>query len=304
MIQPMQSDLVDALSVDVEDYYQVEAFAPVVPRSSWSSFPSRVKENTGRVLELFARHDVKATFFVLGCVASQCPSLVRAIADAGHEVACHGNDHRRVTTLTRKEFQADLQRAKAAIQDACGVRVEGYRAPTFSITRANLWALEVLVEEGFTYDSSIFPIRHDNYGISDAPRFPHRHHLPGVGSIFEFPMSTVRMGNMNVPIGGGGYLRLLPMFFTKWAIRQVHMQERRPVVIYFHPWEVDPDQPRIKGPLKSRLRHYTNLDKTAPRLHELLSLGSYEPMIDSMYRLERRSPTPFPLERAVDAASA
>ena len=276
----------------------------VVPRSSWPNFSPRVQENTGRVLELFARHNVSTTFFVLGWIAEQYPSLVRDIADAGHEIACHGYDHRRVTTFTRDEFRADLRRARTAIEDACGLKVEGYRAPTFSITRQNLWALEVLAEEGFTYDSSIFPIRHDNYGISDAPRFPHRCHFQNGGSIFEFPMSTVRLGRMNMPVAGGGYLRLLPMRFTKWAVHQIHREDRQPVIIYFHPWEVDPEQPRLQGPWKSRVRHYTNLGKTLQRLHELLSHGRYEPLIDSMFRHDRKAPTPFPLESTMDAASA
>lgn len=304
MIQPIESSIVDVLSVDVEDYYQVEAFAKVVSRDSWPTFSSRVRENTGRVLELFARHNVSATFFVLGCVAERFPALVREIAAAGHEVACHGHDHRRVTTLTREQFRTDLRRASAAIEDACGLKVEGYRAPTFSITGQNLWALEVLAEEGFTYDSSIFPIRHDNYGISDAPRFPHRRFLPNGGSIFEFPMSTVRLGGMNMPVGGGGYLRLLPMQFTNWAVRRIHHQEGQPVIVYFHPWEVDPGQPRLQGPWKSRFRHYTNLGKTLQRLDELLSQNRFESHIDSMLRHDRRAPTPFPLESPLDAASA
>ena len=299
MIEKTKPEIVDALSVDVEDYFQVEAFAPYISRSSWPNYAPRVRENTARVLELFALHNVSATFFVLGWVAEQFPTLVRQIAVAGHEIACHGYDHRRVTTFTRDEFRDDLRRARAAIEDACGIRVEGYRAPTFSITRENIWALEVLAEEGFTYDSSIFPIRHDNYGIADAPRFPHRRQLPNGNSIFEFPMSTVRIAGMNVPVGGGGYLRLLPIQFTNWAVSRIHQQDRQPVVVYFHPWEVDPDQPRLRGPWKSRFRHYTNLNKTLPRLHELLSYGHFAPMADAMARYEQGVHESHSQERSV-----
>ena len=296
-------EVIDALSVDVEDYYQVEAFASKVPYSNWPEFQPRVRENTHRVLELFARHGVKGTFFVLGWVAERNGSLIREIAEAGHEVASHGYDHRRVTFLSRGEFRTDIRRARAVIENACGVRVNGYRAPTFSITRQNLWALEVLAEEGFLYDSSIFPIRHDHYGIPDAPRFPHRRDLRGGGSIFEFPMSTVRIGGINLPVTGGGYLRLLPMAYTRWAMRRIHKREKQSVILYFHPWEIDPKQPRLQGGWKSRLRHYTNLDKTASRLAELFSMSRFEPMVDVMARLESQHSAVTPAQSIVAPAS-
>jgi polysaccharide deacetylase family protein (PEP-CTERM system associated) len=279
-------EMIDALSVDVEDYYQVEAFACSVERRQWSHFPSRVRSNTLRVLELFAKHGLRATFFVLGWIAERDGALIREIADAGHEVACHGYDHQRITVLKTDAFRADLRRAQQSIEDACGLKVSGYRAPTFSITQENLWALHVLAEEGFIYDSSIFPIRHDHYGIHDAFRFPHRRDLGRGMSIFEFPISTVRIAGINLPATGGGYLRLLPMAYTRWAMKRIHEREGQSVILYFHPWEIDPEQPRLQGTWKSRFRHYTNLDKTMSRLSELFSKGRFEPMIELMARLD------------------
>jgi polysaccharide deacetylase family protein (PEP-CTERM system associated) len=296
-------EVVDALSVDLEDYYQVEAFASTVPRSSWPEFQPRVDENTCRVLELFARHKVKGTFFVLGWIAERNPSLIRQIVGAGHEIACHGYDHQRVTSLNRDEFRADLRRARNTIEDACGVRVIGYRAPTFSITRRNLWALEVLAEEGFLYDSSIFPIRHDNYGVPDAPRFSHRRNLACGLSIFEFPISTVRIAGINLPATGGGYLRLLPMTYMRWAIDRIHKRDRQSVILYFHPWEIDPQQPRLQAGWKSRFRHYFNLGKTADRLSALLSNGRFEPMINLTKRLDLSRPEASPSQEPVPVVS-
>jgi polysaccharide deacetylase family protein (PEP-CTERM system associated) len=211
---------------------------------------------------------------------------MREVANAGHELACHSHLHRPLHTLRPSEFRADLVRSRDAIENATGVRVVGFRAPTFSITDKSLWALEILAEEGFRYDSSIFPIHHDLYGMPDAPRWAHRRRLPSGQSIWEIPPSTVRMGTMNIPFGGGGYLRLLPMPFTRWAIRRTHRQDRQPIVVYFHPWELDPDQPRLTGSWKSKLRHYTGLRKTANRLHEILSRGRFQPMINLVRRLE------------------
>ena len=275
-----QSDLCDLLSVDVEDYYHVEAFAGCVPPSSWPDFPSRVRANTKRVLHIFEEYGCRATFFILGWVAEREPALVREIVEAGHEVACHSYSHRRVSTLTPREFREDLRRARAAIEDAGGVRIVGYRAPTFSIGRDNLWALEILCEEGFLYDSSIFPIRHDLYGFLGSPRFPYRRHFRSNQTLVEIPMSTVQVGGMTLPTGGGGYLRLLPMQYTRWAIRQIHEKERQPVVLYFHPWEIDPAQPRIAGTRKSRFRHYVGLGRMESRLSELLERGHFMPLID------------------------
>lgn len=277
---------IDALSVDVEDYFHVEAFADRVSRSEWARYPSRVRGNTHRVLELFERHCCRATFFVLGWVAEREPSLVKDIVRAGHEVGCHSYAHRRVSTMTPEEFREDLRRARQAIEDVGGVRVSGYRAPTFSIGRDNLWALQVLAEEGFLYDSSFFPIRHDFYGFPEAPRFAHRRDLPSGRSIVEIPMSTVQLWGLNLPFGGGGYLRLLPMSYTRWAMRQIHCEERQPMVVYFHPWELDVDQPRINGRWLSRIRHYTGLRWMEHRLGELLAAGRFVPLIELAARVD------------------
>lgn len=280
------SGLVDGLSIDLEDYYQVEAFASRIPRSRWPFFPSRIRQNTVRVLELLERNRCRATFFVLGWIAEREPALIREIAEAGHELACHSYLHRRVYHLSRDEFREDLRRSRGIIEDASGTQVVGFRAPTFSIIRQSLWALEVLAEEGFLYDSSIFPIRHDFYGIPDACRWIHEELLPSGQSIWELPLSTVRIGNVNLPFGGGGYLRLLPMRFTRWAIERMHRREGRPVMVYFHPWELDPDQPRLEGSWKSHLRHYRGLAKTEARLQEILSAGTFQPFINFVRSFE------------------
>jgi polysaccharide deacetylase family protein (PEP-CTERM system associated) len=270
--------LTDALSVDVEDYFHVEAFADQIQRDQWATFPSRVRRNCDRILDLFEKYKWRATFFVLGWVAERDRALVRDIAKAGHELGCHSYAHRRVCSLSPEEFREDLRRARGLIEDAAGVRVLGYRAPTFSIGRRSTWALEILAEEGFLYDSSIFPIRHDLYGYPDFPRFPQRLQLASGRELFEIPMSTIRLGGVNWPLGGGGYLRLFPMSYSRWAIRHIHRQDRQSVILYFHPWELDPDQPRLEGSWKSKFRHYTGLAKMAPRLDELLSRGRYEPL--------------------------
>jgi polysaccharide deacetylase family protein (PEP-CTERM system associated) len=290
--RPSPGDLRDLLSVDVEDYYHVEAFADCVSPRSWPDFPPRVEANTRRILQIFREHACRATFFVLGWVAERNPQLVREIVDAGHEVACHGYSHRRVSSLTPDEFRADLRRAKQVVEDAAGVPILGYRAPTFSIGQKNLWALEILSEHGFLYDSSIFPIRHDLYGFPRAPRFPHRLELRSQRTLFEIPMTTVRVGGLTWPAGGGGHLRLLPMRYTRWAIRHIHEKERQSVVLYLHPWELDPGQPRIDGKWKSRIRHYTGLGSMEGRLRELLASGSYMPMIDFVRRLDSSGEVP------------
>jgi len=279
------AELCDVMSVDVEDYFHVEAFAEHVSPADWAQFPSRVRRNTLRILELFEEYRCRATFFILGWVAEREPSLVREIAEQGHEVACHSFAHRRVFTLHPEAFREDLRRARAAIENAAGVPVLGYRAPTFSIRRDSLWALEILAEEGFLYDSSVFPIRHDLYGFPEAPRFAHRRGLAGGRSIVEVPMSTVRLGNVNLPAAGGGYLRLLPLSYTRWAIQRLHRKEDQPAIVYFHPWEIDPYQPRLRGSWKSRFRHYTGLKRMELRLHRLLASGHYAPMIDLVRRL-------------------
>jgi polysaccharide deacetylase family protein (PEP-CTERM system associated) len=277
----------DLLSIDVEDYFHVEAFAERIPRSDWHRFTPRVRRNTERILELLAQYRQTATFFVLGWVAEREPAIVRAIADAGHEVACHSHIHRRVFTLAPQEFRDDLRQAKAAIENACGQQVLGYRAPTFSIRKDSLWALEILAEEGFVYDSSIFPIRHDLYGMPDAPRFVHEHALPNQMRMVEVPPSTVRLFGAKLGVAGGGYLRHLPMAYTRWGMRQIHREEQ-PVNVYFHPWEIDPEQPRIEARLKSRFRHYRGLEKTEPRLRRLLAKGRFERLIDYVRRYLRQ----------------
>ncbi|MGB8543335.1 MAG: XrtA system polysaccharide deacetylase [Candidatus Acidiferrales bacterium] len=276
--------ITDALSVDVEDYFHVEAFADHVRPERWASFPSRVHANCERILELFANHGWRATFFVLGWVAEREPELVRRISDAGHELACHSYAHRQAFSLRPEEFRSDLRRARGLIEDAAGVRVVGYRAPTFSILQRSVWALEILAEEGFLYDSSIFPIRHDLYGYPEFPRFLRRLKLTSGREIFEVPMSTIRLGGLNWPVGGGGYLRLLPMLYTSWAIRRIHQLDRQPFILYLHPWELDPAQPRINGRWKSKLRHYTGLSGMEARLEILLRRGRFEPLSDLVNR--------------------
>jgi polysaccharide deacetylase family protein (PEP-CTERM system associated) len=276
----------DGLSVDLEDYYHVEAFAEQISRSKWSTMPSRVRQNTERTLALLDRNCCRATFFVLGWVAQREPGLIREVADAGHEIACHSHLHRRVTTLTPAEFREDLRRSRDVIENSSGREIVGYRAPTFSVSRKSLWSLEVLADEHFKYDSSIFPIHHDLYGIPDASRWAHRRQLPNGQSIWEIPPSTVRFGKTNFPVAGGGYLRLLPLCFTRWAIRKIHDADGQPVIVYFHPWELDPGQPRLKAGWKSRLRHYTGLAKTEGRLEEILSHGSFRPLIDLVRQFE------------------
>ena len=261
--------IVNAMTIDVEDYFQVSAFDAIVQRDMWADFPSRVVANTERLLSIFEARRVKATFFVLGWVADRFPSLVTSIATAGHELASHGYNHRLVYDQTPEDFRDDVRRAKALIEDQSGQPVSGYRAPSYSITSRSLWALDVLLEEGYRYDASIFPIRHDRYGIPGAPRHPHELARPA-GKLTEAPPSTVRLGSMNLPVAGGGYFRLLPYGWTRWGIARINRQERQPAVFYLHPWEIDPGQPRLKAGALSRFRHYRNLDKTEGRLQRLL----------------------------------
>jgi polysaccharide deacetylase family protein (PEP-CTERM system associated) len=258
-----------AMSVDVEAYFQVSAFRHSVSISAWDSMPTRVEGNTLRVLDLFAEFDCKATFFVLGWVAERHPALVRRIQRAGHELGCHSYAHRLIYELTPEEFRADTQRALRAIEDAAGVRVRTYRSPSFSITPRSAWAFAELVDLGFEMDSSIFPIRHDLYGFAAAPRFPFRIPIGGK-NLIEFPPPTVRIGWVNFPITGGGYLRRLPLGFQTRMLRR-HLQKSGPSLVYFHPWELDPAQPRVAAPLLSRFRHYAGLKRTEARLRKMLS---------------------------------
>jgi polysaccharide deacetylase family protein (PEP-CTERM system associated) len=267
------------LSVDVEDYFHVEAFSDIVDRNSWSSYACRVEANTRRLLDLFDRHGYQATFVTLGWVAERYPGLVRDIAARGHVLACHSYWHRLIYKLDRDEFRRDTLRAKDLIEQTGGQQVFGYRAPSYSVVRSSLWALDVLAELGFTYDSSIFPIHHDVYGIPDAPRKPFRVSTPA-GDITEYPITTFRMRQKNLPVGGGGYLRMLPYWYTRMGIARAE-SEGVPLVVYVHPWEVDPEQPRLSGRLTSRLRHYTNLSRMYHRLDRLLATGNFSSFRDA-----------------------
>ena len=260
--------VLNALSVDVEDWFHVGAFERTISRSSWDGLTHRVERNTDAVLALFAEAGVSATFFTLGWVAERYPALMRRVADAGHEVASHGYDHARVFTLSPEAFRADLRRSRALLEDASGQRVIGYRAPSFSIDQRTPWAHAILAEEGYRYSSSVAPIRHDHYGWPESPRFAWR---PVVGrDLLELPVTTAEFGGRRLAAGGGGFFRLLPYGFSRWAIRQVNGRQKRPAIIYFHPWEIDPDQPRVAGaPLRSRLRHYSNLSVMADKLRRL-----------------------------------
>ncbi len=257
-------------SVDVEDYYQVAAFDSVVRRADWRWYPSRIEANVDRLLDLCDRRGVRGTFFVLGWEAKHRPAMVRRIADRGHELGCHSYFHRRVFQLTPAAFRHDTAAALAAIEDAAGVPVRGYRAPSFSITRRSLWAFDVLIELGFEYDSSVFPVRHPEYGIADAPSAPHVIRRAG-GEIWEIPPATTGFFGRRLAVAGGGYLRHLPFPVVRAGLRRLVRSERQPAMLYVHPWEVDPDQPRLASTTLTRLRHYRNLSRTLPRLERLLS---------------------------------
>ncbi|GFO66564.1 polysaccharide deacetylase [Geomonas limicola] len=277
--------MLNALTIDVEDYFQVQAFEPYVDRSQWGSYPLRVAENVSRLLDLLDERQVHATFFVLGWVAERLPQLVRDIQCRGHEIACHGFGHQLIFRIGPAAFREDIRRAKAVLEGITGVEVRGYRAPTYSITADSLWAFDLLIEEGFRYDSSVFPIHHDTYGIPDAPRFPHTVTRPA-GSIEEFPLSTLPVGlgtlHYRLPIAGGGYLRLLPAPLVRWGLSRINQLEGKPAVLYLHPWEIDPDQPRIRAGWKSRFRHYNNLRRTEGKLRYLLEGLSWGTMSEVM----------------------
>lgn len=262
--------VLNGLSVDVEDWFQVGAFETVIDRTAWDSLECRVERNCAEVLALFDAAGVKGTFFTLGWVAQRYPAMMRQIADGGHEIASHGWDHARVFSLGRTAFADDIARARAVLEDVTGQRVTGYRAPSFSIDARTPWAHEVLAEHGYAYSSSVAPIVHDHYGWREAPRFAFRP-VDGAAMI-EIPVTTAEIGGRRMAAGGGGFFRLLPYAVSRWAIRQVNMRDGRPAVFYFHPWEIDPDQPRPPhAPLKSRLRHYTNLDVMAEKLARLVA---------------------------------
>lgn len=260
----------NALTVDVEDYFHVSAFAKSIHQQDWHKYPLRVENNTQRLLDLFDEYEVKATFFVLGWVAEHTPDLVKAIADRGHEVACHGFSHQLVYNQSPEVFREETLRAKQLLEDLSQTPVRGYRAASYSITNRSLWALDILTEAGFEYDSSIFPVRHDRYGIPYSPEFPYRLETPNGHSLVEFPLSTAKLLKCRLPVGGGGYFRLYPYPLTRAGLSQINRRQQ-PFIFYLHPWEIDPGQPKISASWFSRFRHYNNLDKCESRLHNLLS---------------------------------
>lgn len=270
--------MVNALTFDIEDYYHVQAFAHVIRPADWAGYPMRVEKNTYRLLEMLAARKIRATFFILGWVAQRCASLVSEIVKAGHEVGSHGYAHQMIARGRQKDFRDDILMAKSILEDQLGIAVKSYRAPSYSITSSTLWALEILGEAGFECDSSIFPVVHDHYGIPNAPRFPHYKSLGGGRRIAEFPPSTLRLCGVNIPVAGGGYFRLLPYPITSWAIRRINNQEAQPAMVYLHPWEIDPEQPRIAAGWRSRFRHYQNLRSTEAKLTRLLDDFSWAPM--------------------------
>lgn len=259
--------ITNALTIDVEDYFQVSAFAPYIRRDDWDARECRVERNVARIMDMLAERDVTATFFTLGWIAERYPAMVRRIVDGGHELASHGYGHERASDLDHSAFSQDVERAKKLLEDLAGREVSGYRAPSFSIGTGNLWAFDALARAGYRYSSSIYPIRHDHYGMPDSPRFAYR-----VGSgLLEVPITTLRLMNRNLPSSGGGYFRLLPYALSRWMLQRVNREDREPAVFYFHPWEIDTGQPRIAGiNAKTRFRHYVNIGRTEGRLRSLL----------------------------------
>ena len=273
---------VNAMSIDVEDYFQVSAFEPFIQRDAWDQWELRVEANTDRARQLFDDAGVKATFFMLGWVAERCPGLIRRIVDGGHELASHGYQHTRVVHQKREEFREDVRRTKGMLEDMSGVEVSGYRAASYSIGSSNLWALDELQEAGHRYSSSVYPIKHDLFGMPEAPRFAF---LTGRDGLLEIPVTTANVGGKNIPCGGGGYFRLLPYTMYRAALRRVNREDQQPGVFYFHPWEIDPDQPRVPGiSLKTRFRHYLNLERMAGRLSRLLRDFKWDRM-DKVFEL-------------------
>ena len=260
----------NALTVDVEDYFHVSAFAKSIDQNDWDKHPLRVEKNTRRLLDLFDECEVKATFFVLGWVAARARDLIKDIADRGHEVACHGFSHQLVYNQSPEVFREETLRSKHLLEDIIQTPIIGYRAASYSITSRSLWALDILAEAGFEYDSSIFPVRHDRYGIPDAPEFPHYLETPKGQSLVEFPLSTAKLLKYRLPVAGGGYFRLYPYAITRAGLSQINRRQQ-PFIFYLHPWEIDPDQPRVSASWFSSFRHYNNLDKCESRLRRLLS---------------------------------
>ncbi|NMF87388.1 XrtA system polysaccharide deacetylase [Aromatoleum petrolei] len=263
----MDERIVNALTIDVEDYFHVSALAPHFPRTEWEQVPCRVERNVNQILQLLDDHDARATFFVLGWVAERYPELVRLIVSQGHEIASHGYEHERASAQSCDRFLADIVLAKAVLEDIGGERVAGYRAPSFSIGKANLWAHDCIAEAGYAYSSSVYPVHHDHYGMPDAPRFPYRLDC----GLLEVPVTTMRWMGRNWPAGGGGFFRLLPYAVSRWQIARVNREDAQAAIFYFHPWEIDPEQPRVnRASMKTRFRHYVNLERTEARLRCLL----------------------------------
>ena len=275
----MDNNPVNYLTIDVEDYFQVAAFEKVIQPAQWHNYSSRVERNTGKILELLDTYKVAATFFIVGWTAERFPSMVKEISHNGHEIACHSYCHQKIYNQTSAEFRQDTRKAKDILEDIAGRPITGYRAPTYSITKKSLWALDILEELGFKWDSSIFPILHDNYGIPDAPRFVYK--LPD-HDLIEYPITTALFFGRKIPVAGGGYFRILPYWFTRMALKKINQQEKEPFIFYLHPWEVDPDQPKASNAgWKSRFRHYHNLGKTEERLHSLLKEFRFGPITTS-----------------------
>ena len=286
--QQARSGAAHAMTIDVEDYFQVEAFASTISRSEWERLPRRVERNTERLLDILAESAVLATFFTLGWVADRHPALVRRIVADGHELASHGAEHIRVDRQSADTYRADVRRSKKVLEDAGGVPVRGYRAPTFSIGRSTVWAHAILAEEGYQYSSSVYPVKHDLYGCPGAPRTP----FAPVPGLLEIPMSTVTVMGIDLPASGGGYFRLLPYPLTRWLVAQAGRASRCPAIFYLHPWELDPEQPRQNSaPLLSRSRHYLNLERTEPRLRRLLRAFAWTRM-DRLFLADDAGPFP------------
>lgn len=282
------SPIRNALTVDVEDYFQVSAFASHIDIQSWHQLPCRVERNMSVILAMFAENKVKATFFTLGWIAERYPNIVREIVRQGHELASHGYAHQRASDQSRQDFYQDIVRAKGLLEDIGGVAVKGYRAPSFSIGRGNLWAQSSLQEAGYVYSSSVYPIRHDHYGMHEAPRFAY---FPqGGNGLLELPVTTVRLAKQNLPAGGGGYFRLMPYPLSRWCIDRVNRVDAQPCVFYFHPWEIDPEQPRQEGiSLRTRFRHYVNLSLMEQRIRKLCQDFLWDRM-DSLFLNAKREP--------------
>lgn len=277
--------ITNALTVDVEDYFHVAALAPSIHRDSWTLRESRVVANTRKLLAIFEQFDVRATFFVLGWVAERYPQLVKDIAARGHEIACHGWSHRLVYEQSTSEFHEETLRSRNLLEDITGSAVLGYRAASYSIVDESLWALDILADLGFAYDSSIFPVRHDRYGIPNAERVPHRMATPNGASIVEWPLATARIFGWRLPVAGGGYFRLLPYWLSRWGLESINRREQRPFIFYLHPWEIDPAQPRVAASGLSRFRHYTNLAKCEERLRRLLGEFRFGTARDGLVQL-------------------